>query len=97
MKIKLTIDKQAVEMEMDEEATLEDLKNAVAESKEVPATKIRFILRAKILTKNEKLKDLNIKPTDIFIVSIRKVSIIRSQSRMKSQNQSKKKRFHQRR
>lgn len=76
MKLKLTVEKQTIEVEMDDEATLEDLRNEVAASKGVLAARIRLILKAKILTKNEKLKDLNIKESDIIIVSIRKVIFV---------------------
>lgn len=74
MKLKLSIEKKPVEMELDEEATIEDLRNAVAADKGVPPVRIRLILKAKILTKNEKLKDLNVKESDTIIVSIKKVS-----------------------
>jgi len=67
------IDKQIVEIDISEDATVEDLRNAAADSKEVAATRIRLIFKAQILTKNEKLKDLNIKENDNIIVSIKKV------------------------
>jgi uncharacterized ubiquitin-like protein YukD len=73
MKLKLTVGEQVIEMEVSEEATLEDLRSAVGDSKGIPITRIRLISKAKILTKNVKLKDLNIKEGDTIIVIIKKV------------------------
>jgi len=78
MKVKLTIDKQIVEITMSEDATVEDLRSVVADNKKVAASRIRLIFKAQILTKNERLKDLNIKENDSIIVSIRKVFFLRS-------------------
>jgi len=72
------IEEQVVEMEMDDEATLDDLRSAIAKDKNIAPMRIRLIFKARILTKNEKLKDLNIQPSDSIIISIKKVFLFSS-------------------
>lgn len=75
MKISLDINKKKSEIDIDAEATIDDLRNRLATDLNTSAAQICLVLKGKLLTSKGKLKALGMKENDTIIVILKKVNV----------------------